>query len=279
MASRLTVADLEPLAEGREAEVFAWEGDRVIRLLRTTEADDPIGRERSATEAAREAGVRVPVLANEVEIEGRPGLVMERLEGPDLLTQIGTRPWTVFRAGQVTGRMQGEINSTRAPAELRSGKLALGEAITSLSTDLRGLTNSVMDVLDSLPDGTALCHGDFHPGQVMMSRGETVAIDWTNAVRGDPLGDHARTLVLLRFGETPPGTPFLLVQLAKVARRLLIRSYTTAYMESFSGEVDHDRVLRWEAVILAARIGERIPGEETRIRRALLSTLRTIGAR
>lgn len=273
MASRVALAELELIAEGWDAEVFTWEGGRVLRLLRTAPEGDPIGLERTATEAARTAGVRVPELAEEVEIEGRPGLVMERLEGSDLLTQMGSRPWTVVRTGKVTGRLHAGINSAPAPPVLPSGKDALGAAIDLLSDELGALGPPVRDVLAGLPDGGALCHGDFHPGQVMMSRGEPVVIDWTNTVRGDPLGDHARTLVLLRLGELPPGAPWPLVQLAKVARSLLLRSYESAYRETFRGEVDAGRLRRWEAVILAARLGERIPGEEDRILRALRATL------
>jgi hypothetical protein len=64
----------------------------VLRLLR---ALGPIARlafEVAALEAARSAGVPVPQIYEEVVVDGRPGLVMEHLQGPDLLTTIGQKP-------------------------------------------------------------------------------------------------------------------------------------------------------------------------------------------
>jgi hypothetical protein len=42
----------------------------------------------------------VPRVYEEIVIGGRTGLVMERLEGSDLLTIIGRKPWLVFRSGR-----------------------------------------------------------------------------------------------------------------------------------------------------------------------------------
>jgi aminoglycoside phosphotransferase (APT) family kinase protein len=83
----------------------------------------------------------------------------------------------------------------------------------------------IRHVLERLPDGNALCHGDFHPGQLMLSDGECVAFDWPGAKRGDALFDYARTRVLLTMGEPPPGSSLLLRFLARVARRPLVFSY------------------------------------------------------
>ncbi len=38
-------------------------------------------------------------------------------------------------------------------------------------------------MLNALPDGDFLCHGDFHPDNVMMTSGDPVLIDWPGAKR------------------------------------------------------------------------------------------------
>src|SRR5262249_42867679 len=50
-------------------------------------------------------------------------------------------------------------------------------------------------VLDRLPAGDRLCHGDYHPGNVLLGADRTAVIDWTGAVRGVAEADHARTLL------------------------------------------------------------------------------------
>src|ERR671924_42075 len=64
-------------------------------------------------------------------------------------------------------------------------------------------------VLEQLPDGDRLCHGDFHPANVLVGKRGPVAIDWHRAARGDPMGDLARSRVILAAGFVPPKSPWL----------------------------------------------------------------------
>src|SRR5437868_2367195 len=93
--------ELKRIAEGREAEIFAWEPGKVLRLLRTDGGHARLKTEARAMRIARDAGVPVPAVYDVVTVEGRAGLVMERCDGPDLLTKIGRRPWTLVRAGRI----------------------------------------------------------------------------------------------------------------------------------------------------------------------------------
>jgi len=38
----------------------------------------------------------------------------------------------------------------------------------------------VLQMLDKLMDGDTLCHGDFHPGNILISDGHTMVIDFMN---------------------------------------------------------------------------------------------------
>lgn len=78
------------------------------------------------------------------------------------------------------------------------------------------------------PAQAAICHGDFHPLNVMMD-GEHLSgvIDWSQAVLAEPAFDIAATRVILRFpnlGE-PPWARWPL----HWARRLVVHRYTCAY--------------------------------------------------
>ena len=51
--------------------------------------------------------------------------------------------------------------------------------------------------LQSYPRGTALCHGDFNPTNVIITpKGDWRGIDWSHVRLGDPLADVARTYLL-----------------------------------------------------------------------------------
>ena len=257
------------VGQGAEAQVYEWRDGRVLRLLR---ARGPAGRlafEVAALEAARSAGVRVPQVYERVVADGRPGLVMERLQGPDLLSVIGQKPWLVFRAGRLTGEIHARINAASAPASLPRLTDVVRDGLVRLSREEPALAEWTGRIFERLPDGDALCHGDFHPGQIMLADGQYAAFDWPAAKCGNPLFDYARTRVLLSMGEPPPGTTLPLRLLAKVGRRLLFSSYVGAYERHTAGPVDQAQVRQWEVVNVAMRVLDNIPGERPRLFRRL----------
>ena len=48
------------------------------------------------------------------------------------------------------------------------------------------------------PDGDRLCHGDFHPMNILGDVSQPVIIDWPDARRGDPAADVCRSYLLMR---------------------------------------------------------------------------------
>jgi aminoglycoside phosphotransferase (APT) family kinase protein len=50
-----------------------------------------------------------------------------------------------------------------------------------------------------LPAGSAICHGLFHPGHVLLPRSGPVVIDWPDACSGPAAYDVARSVVLMRY--------------------------------------------------------------------------------
>jgi aminoglycoside phosphotransferase (APT) family kinase protein len=265
----VSLRGLRLIGQGREAEIFEWRDGQVLKLLRGPGPKTGLALEIAALDAARSAGVSVPQAYEEVVIDGRTGLVMERLEGSDLLTIIGQKPWLVFHSGRVTGEIHARINAARAPASLPTVRDAVNRGLARLATSEPTLAEWVGRILAHLPDGDALCHGDFHPGQLMFSGDHCAAFDWSGAKRGDALFDYARTRVLLSIGEPPPGTHLTLKLLAKIGRRVLISSYVRSYERNTAKPPDRGRVRRWEIVNLAVRLVDDVPGERPRLLRRL----------
>jgi tRNA A-37 threonylcarbamoyl transferase component Bud32 len=264
----VSLRGLRLIGQGREAEIFEWRDGRVLKLLRARGSSASLAFEIVALEAARSAGVSVPRAYEEVVIDGRTGLLLERLEGADLLTIIGQKPWLVFHSGRLTGEIHARINAARAPASLPAVRDSVNRGLARLALSEPALAEWVGRILAHLPEGDALCHGDFHPGQLMFSGDRCAAFDWSGAKRGDALFDYARTRVLLSIGEPPPGTHLTLKLLAKIGRRVLISSYVRSYERHTAQRIDEVRVRHWEIVNLAVRVDE-VPGERPRILRRL----------
>lgn len=157
---------LERIGGGREAEVFAWGDGRVLRLAHDASRAAAVEREALALEAAHRAGASVPAVYERLTVDGRPGVVMDRVDGDDLLAWLGRRPWTVWSTGKTLGRQHVALHRVVAPEGLPPLPEELRRRLSSelVPADVRRLA---LDRLEQLPDGERLCHGDFHPANVL----------------------------------------------------------------------------------------------------------------
>lgn len=259
---------LQKIAEGREAEIFAWQDGTALRLLRNPNAQRQVEWEAQAMEAARAAGVRVPAVHGVTTVQGRPGLIMERIDGPDMLTLIARRPWLVWWAvGRISGEIHAELHAAVAPDDLPSLRERLRQHIGTSGLVPERLAQFALAELERLPDDDKLCHGDFHPGNIIRTDSEEVLIDWTNVTRGDPTADYVRTLLMLRLGEPPPGSPLLIRVAALFARRLLLDAYVRSYRRE--RPIGAELVARWEVPAMANRLVENIESERAKLLRLL----------
>jgi len=250
---------LVKIGEGREAEMFAWGDGTILRLLRNSDGQRQNEMQAAAIEAAAACGVRVPTVFSAATVMGRPGLVMERIEGADYLTLMGKQPWLVFSVGSLSGRVHAKLHEAVASDALPELRALLRARIQTCARLPQHLAQFAIERLEALPDGDRLCHGDFHPGNLLRSKGGPVVIDWTNATRGDPDADVARTDLMLRVGEPPPGSPVIVRVLARIGGRILLWRYLSAYRR---GRPVSDQALSsWAVPIAAARIAEGIESE------------------
>ncbi len=254
-------------AEGRTAEVFLRADGSVLKLMRDPDAMPLIEREAAALETVRQQGHLAPTVIEIVRVDGRPGLAMERIEGADLATLLGQRPWMLWRAARVMAEMHVAMHQCRAPGALPRLNDELRRDIESASALPSRLAQFALDALDSLPEGDRLCHGDFHLANIRGTWAVPVAIDWVNAASGDPTADVARTRLLHLLADPPPGTPRVARALLPVGRKLIVHRYMSVYRRL--RPIDEHAVRTWEVVRAAARFNEGIESEHAMLARFL----------
>jgi Ser/Thr protein kinase RdoA (MazF antagonist) len=242
-----------PIAEGRTAEIYPWDDHHVLKLYREWCPPDWVEYEARIARAVYEAGVPSPAAGEIMEVNGRRGLIYERLDGISMLQDLNRRPWMMLKHARSLAELQVEINQQSASG-LPSYKERLSDDIHHagyLSEDLR---DKALSMLSLLPDGQNVCHGDYHPGNVILTKGGPIVIDWMTASAGSPWTDVARTSLLLSIGAKGAGnqvSPLL---------RMVVRLYHRTYLNRYRAlNADSENELeRWMPVIAAARLNEDI---------------------
>lgn len=260
------------LGVGREAEVFAWEPDAVVKLYRPGflgyEAEGAALRLLNGHDVA-------PRLIDVVDVDSRRGLVLERLHGFDMLTMLQRQPWRLPVLARRLAAAHLRVHRIEAPQSLPDLRELMAARIrrAALPTPLREFALRELSVL---PDGDRLTHGDCHPGNVLMTGDRDVVIDWVGAARGSPEADHARTLLLLRWADPLPGTSPLARGLIIAGRSIFARAYAHHYRRGAAASAHN--VSSWLTVAIAARMSEGIEGEHPKLR-ALLEAAQRRSAR
>ena len=79
------------LGSGKEAEVFEF-GEAVIKLYKAGVPKRTVFREAAALAQAEALGLPVPLVGGVRQIDGRWGMVMDRIDGPSLADVIVAQP-------------------------------------------------------------------------------------------------------------------------------------------------------------------------------------------
>ena len=158
------------VASGRAADVYAYGDGLVLRRYRTPVF---LVYEAAVMQWVAAHGYPVP---NVVAVHG-PDLVMERLDGPTMLSDFSRHPWRLFRYARTIATLLKELHAI-PPADWMVPKHTGGDATV---------------------------HLDLHPDNVMLTSRGPVVIDWSNAGRGDPAAEIADLWLVLACAQIPGG--------------------------------------------------------------------------
>jgi len=245
-----------PIAEGRTADIFAWQDHFILKLYRDWCPADWVENEWKVARAVVAAGVPAPAVGDLLEVNGRRGLVYERLSGVTMLRDMNARPWMLLRHARTLAELQARINRLSIPG-LPSYKSSLMYTIRRAPHLDETLREKALRHLDTLRDGEKVCHADFHPDNVLITEKGPIVIDWMTACSGNPWADVARTNMILLVGAKAAGRQL------RPHVRFLIDLYRRSYLGRYRSIMPdaHGELAQWLPVVAAARLDERIDPE------------------
>jgi len=261
------------LGECIGGDIYAWGDDQLIRLFPHTVDKLYVEWFESVARALIEAGVPVPDVVGTVELSQGTGIIFERIAGPTLgdhlLHEADITDENLARMGRVFAQTHLRLHDVRRVPAVPVGPRKFGPMIDFQAALSSAQQQALLAMLIDLSKGPfagdcgpCLCHGDYHPLNVMLSPRGPVVIDWENVHLGDPLADVARAMLIL--DGLPIEQPDLPTdRLPHVAR--FAQAYLDHYVALFSSKYEADeelvrqRIDAWRPVICAIRLSDKRP--------------------
>jgi uncharacterized protein (TIGR02172 family) len=243
--------DTELIARGRTAEVYAWGADKVVKVYFPGFSAEDAAYEAKVAAAVQESGVACPRFYEQVEFEGRPGLVYERIEGIPMSELVFKGPWRVPSLAKRMANLHREMHQPVIEADLPDQREKYTRRIEASDILPTPLKTRLLEAYAKIPDESRLCHGDFHPGNILSNAGSDLAIDWIDVSVGHPLGDVARTtILLLGMAATIPIPPV----------RWLVSWFHGHYLRAYFADGGDQAAYRaFLPIVAATRLAEGIP--------------------
>jgi hypothetical protein len=245
----------EQLATGSRSAVFAWGRNAVAKVPFAATPEAWIHFEALYTAAVHDSGAPAPRFLGIETIDGRAAGIYERVYGRSMWDHMLDHPAQVASHTRALAELQAHVFRVVPPVALPAQRDRLSCKIRAASARV---DRSLVAALELLPATTPsrLCHGDLHPGNVIMASDGPVIIDWFDAARGDHVADVARTSLLMSTGAHGPAGPGHLPG----AKPDMLDRVRQSYLDAIADLVapDPDAVRRWEAVVAVARVAEGI---------------------
>jgi Ser/Thr protein kinase RdoA (MazF antagonist) len=244
----------QPIAQGRTADIYAWEDGQILKLYHAWVRPEGIKHEARVGRSMQTSGLPTPRVGEIVQVGGRHGLLYERLYGPSMLEMLLRKPWRRFDYAQRLAALHVRVHTHPVTVDLPRQRRRLDERIRQADALPAHGRTALLSALAALPDGDQICHGDFHPANILLTTQGDVVIDWNDATLGNPLADVARFSVLALGAVATPQIPSRRIK--RVVRHFHDASLRRYFQLRPGGE---DEYRRWLPIMAAARLSEGIP--------------------
>lgn len=232
--------NLEMVGVGATAKIYR-DGDVAIKLYQNSSLFE-VEQEAKLQTLAFETGLLVPEILGVKQMgESQIALEMKYIAGIPLASEEMEQAEIVQQIGMLV-KLQCEIHAKDASEfPNQNDRLRMQIKQNSLIDD--EMKNQLFAMLEQLDAGaTQLCHGDFHPLNVLFDGKEHWVIDWVCATSGNPLADVCRSYILLQ--QFAP-------QLAALYLRLFCKET----------DISSEKILVWLPLIIAARLAEDVDAD------------------
>lgn len=174
-------------------------GDKIAKVFNETKPVSDVFNEALNLARINECGIRSPKALEVTKLEGDEAgwaLITTKVPGVTLAEKIEAEPQRFGEYLEQFVDLQIEIHGYTSPLLNRQDD-KYARMINSLEAINATTRYNLLERLDGLKKGTAVCHGDFNPSNVIVSEDGTLSVcDWAHATQGAPAADVAMTFLL-----------------------------------------------------------------------------------
>ncbi|HHZ06453.1 MAG TPA: phosphotransferase [Clostridiales bacterium] len=254
----LNYTQLKMINQGNTAEIFQIDDKKILKLYRSGLPFPLCEKEFENTRIAKKLIGNVPLVYELIKDNDRCGIVFQKITGKDMITVIAQNIWQIKRQAKNLAKFHFDMQKENSEhlQTVKEKLLADIETVECLSKEEK---HKLFDYINALSDGNALCHFDYHPGNIIISSNKPIIIDWMTACIGCKCADIARTGILLKYGQMTQGN-LIIRKLVPIVQKHIYKIYIYEY-KKISGTLQED-IDVWELPILAARLREWISEKE-----------------
>jgi len=229
----------EPIAIGNTAKLYLY-SNRIIKVFNKDLPPNVSLYEVKKQEYVYSCGLNVPKIVDMTEINNRQAIVMEYIDGNTLGDLLFNNVDQTEHYIRICVNVQQKIHAITADPDILEPMPVKMHRQIDLVQDLnKGQKEILFNRLESLIDDPKLCHGDFHPFNLMMSDDKVYILDWVDASCGDIRADVFRSYLL--FLETS---------------KTLAESYLDTYCCQTG--ISRDEIFQWAPIVAGARLSENV---------------------
>ncbi len=189
----ISVDGCEVIGQGGNGTVYRLDDDKIVKVYRPVVGLAAIEKEREFAKTALINGVPCVIAYDVVKCGDSYGIVFEMLRSDTLGHAMKNNPEKLDEYVEKYVALAKELHNKKiAAGTFTNIKTVLHERVPRLA---RWCTPGELELLDSLidelPDGDSLIHGDLHPGNIMIQDGELVLIDMPEVTMGAKIWDLA----------------------------------------------------------------------------------------
>jgi tRNA A-37 threonylcarbamoyl transferase component Bud32 len=248
---------LNLIARGGEAEIYDAGNGKILRVV-TRPGVKLLEAEKNLFPALYENHISVPHIYELLEIDGKPAELMQKINGQNLLGYMMHSPLKIPQIMKKMALLQSRIFDVKTD-KLTTIKDRVQYFASRPPLLEKQLLDFILKLFAELPEENYLCHGDFHPGNILMQGDGYYIIDWSGAYVGSYLCDVAHTYLLMRCVPRVPGQSSINYSVTKKAGAFIAKSY----LKEISKLRKYDRAAfsKWTVIMSFLRVYCGLPSE------------------